>query len=182
VPGAMPYLFHVVLPELQSVGYCPTAGLFTAAEVGAPHRRQRIFVLSRRSAVGDPHRPGREGDPLWWRPATILSPPGTGSPVGDPDRTRLAERRLSQDRPGDLRDEGPPPWPPGPDQRDQWAAVLARWPTLAPATVEPAVRRMADGTARRVDRLRALGNAVVPHVAAHALTVLSTRLAGEHAQ
>ena len=37
-----------VLGEAERVGYGVTEGLFTAAEVGAPHRRQRRFALARR--------------------------------------------------------------------------------------------------------------------------------------
>ncbi|HWG92453.1 MAG TPA: DNA cytosine methyltransferase [Candidatus Thermoplasmatota archaeon] len=52
------------------------------------------------------------------------------------------------------------PWPPGPEEHDAWREYLGRHPG-----VEPAVRRGVHGIPRRVDRLRGLGNAVVPHVA-----------------
>ena len=35
-----------VREELEGLGYGVTEGLFTATEVGAPHRRQRLFVLA----------------------------------------------------------------------------------------------------------------------------------------
>lgn len=34
-----------VINRLESMGYKATAGLFTAAECGAPHKRQRVFIL-----------------------------------------------------------------------------------------------------------------------------------------
>ena len=51
------------------------------------------------------------------------------------------------------------------------------WSTVArqecnPWTVEPDVGRVADGVAHRVDRLRAIGNGVVPAVAARAFVTL----------
>lgn len=35
-----------VLTELHSLGYSVRAGLFAAQEVGAPHRRERVFILA----------------------------------------------------------------------------------------------------------------------------------------
>ncbi len=61
-------------------------------------------------------------------------------------------------------------FPPGPNERERWAEILERNPSL-----EPAVCGMVDGISSRVDRLRALGNAVVPAVAAIAWRVLSQR-------
>ncbi|MFC3118926.1 hypothetical protein ACFOHS_14735 [Jhaorihella thermophila] len=45
-----------------------------------------------------------------------------------------------------------------------------------PRTLNPAIRRGADGLAHRVDRLRLCGNGVVPLVAAHALRTLAAEL------
>jgi hypothetical protein len=59
---------------------------------------------------------------------------------------------------------------PGPSD-ERWPAILDRAPQL-----EPAVRRMADGLADRVDRLRACGNGVVPLVAAYAWRSLDALL------
>jgi len=39
-----PVLLHV-LRELERLGYKATTGVFSAAEVGAPHQRKRVFVL-----------------------------------------------------------------------------------------------------------------------------------------
>lgn len=74
-------------------------------------------------------------------------------------------------------------YPPGPADLDGWRRVLAHSPHL-----EPAVRRMADGVAARLDlsgphaarieRLRLLGNGVVPLQAAFAIRTLCARLAG----
>ena len=60
-----------------------------------------------------------------------------------------------------------PAFPPGPNALDLWRAILQTHPHL-----EPAIRRVADGTASRMDELRALGNGVVPAVAARAFVTL----------
>ena len=45
-PEGTPVLLHV-LRELERVGYQATAGVFSAAEVGAPHQRKRVFIMAR---------------------------------------------------------------------------------------------------------------------------------------
>lgn len=46
------------------------------------------------------------------------------------------------------------------------------WIIRSPWEIEPAICRVADGVPNRMDRLRALGNAVVPQTAAYAFTTL----------
>ncbi len=41
ISGSFPY----VLDSLRSMGYAVEAGLFTASEVGAPHKRERLFIF-----------------------------------------------------------------------------------------------------------------------------------------
>jgi len=50
--------FPEVARELVGMGYVLAAGLFTAAEVGAPHRRERLFILALREGdeLADPAR------------------------------------------------------------------------------------------------------------------------------
>lgn len=97
---------------------------------------------------------------------------GLGNAVGGgdgrvtPDAWRQSIERASFD--------GASPLPllcPGPND-PRWPDIIARSPQL-----EPAVRRMADGMADRVDRLRACGNGVVPLVAGYAWRTLEARLA-----
>lgn len=67
------------------------------------------------------------------------------------------------------------PWPPGPADGAGWSVYLDRWPNA-----QPAVRRGVDGVAlameHRVDRLRLLGNGVVPDQACLAFLLLWGRL------
>ena len=91
----------------------------------------------------------------------------TGS-VGDATR----QRGESAEQPG----RWPGAFPPGPGEYEAWAAVLAEHPDLAPAIPQPAIRGMADGAPGRVDRLRMLGNGVVPLQAAYAFCTLAARV------
>lgn len=51
-PESTPVLLHV-LRELERMDYNATAGIFSAAEVGAPHQRKRVFILARRADLND---------------------------------------------------------------------------------------------------------------------------------
>ena len=51
-PESTPVLLHV-LRELERMDYHATAGIFSAAEVGAPHQRKRVFILARRADLNE---------------------------------------------------------------------------------------------------------------------------------
>ena len=46
VAGHLSLGFETVVAELEGMGYATTAGLFSSAEVGASHRRERLFFLA----------------------------------------------------------------------------------------------------------------------------------------
>ena len=112
-------------------------------------------------------------------------PDGT---VGDTSGKRRREGRTEPElRSGrdTVGDASLPLFPPGPGDRDAWAAILRDHPDLAPATeIESQIRVLADGRPARlagfrVDQLRALGNGVVPLQAALAFVELHKRLTRE---
>ena len=47
-PKGTPVLLHI-LREMERMGYTAEAGVFSAAEVGAPHQRKRVFIMGVRS-------------------------------------------------------------------------------------------------------------------------------------
>ena len=124
---------------------------------GAPHKRERVFVLAYRNNE---------------RCRTLRRANGWGN-VGNANGSRLQRRgRPLAGRPDEL-----PAWPPGPADRDAWAYILERWPELAPA-VEPTLRGVVNGDGdglARSDQLRILGNGVVPLQAAVAFRTLVTQ-------
>jgi DNA (cytosine-5)-methyltransferase 1 len=106
-----------VLGDLAVLGYDAEWGIVSAASVGAPHLRKRIFIVAHAEVMlcdgSDLHsRSDRNGAPV--------------VQLGDGSST-----------------EAPRSW---------WS-------------VEPDVGRVAHGVPARVDRLRGLGNAIVPQVA-----------------
>ena len=85
-----------------------------------------------------------------------------------------------------------PLYPPGPGDRDGWDRLLREYPELEPTfckeghmlsemqETESELRRTPDGNPSGVDlRLRAIGNGVVPAVAARAIIVLTEKLKKE---
>lgn len=58
VEGHISLGLREVIGELESLGYRATAGIFSAAECGAPHQRKRVFILAHRN---DARPQGRHG-------------------------------------------------------------------------------------------------------------------------
>jgi hypothetical protein len=53
VGGHLRLGFEQVHDDLRSMGYRVAAGLFTAEEVGAPHKRERLFILAYAEGAGN---------------------------------------------------------------------------------------------------------------------------------
>jgi DNA (cytosine-5)-methyltransferase 1 len=223
-----------VLLDLADLGFDAEWTVLGARDVGAPHRRDRLWILAwrrdlgperisdadggllrdlaergpgaaqaaderdaeprdlgeeRRSAdgglvadaSGDDRRTGERGAEEGTRPDELgrRRPSGGGDPLAHADRRRLEGERLKERgglerESGRLLDGRDPHgglvWPPGPLDREAWGRI--------DADAQPAIRGVADGSSSRLDdrdRLRMLGNGVVPLAAAHAFRTLSRR-------
>ncbi len=58
VAGHLRLGFEQVHDDLRRMGYRVKAGLFTAEEVGAPHRRERLFILAYAESAGERRKTG----------------------------------------------------------------------------------------------------------------------------
>jgi DNA (cytosine-5)-methyltransferase 1 len=143
-----------VLGDLAESGYDAEWDCVPASAVGAPHVRDRIFILGWRRELADADGAGR--------------------------KERRGSVTVSAQLPRAQRDGGPLPrgvgadFPPPPGS-PRWGEWLERHPSA-----QPGIRRDADGVRGGVDpdrrrRLKALGNAVVPQVAEHAWRLLLDR-------
>lgn len=223
--------------DLRRLGFEVEIGLFTSAEVGAPHERTRVFILAmadpdrrhtpRRCSGCDETSGGRSRGKLAGsskeladagreRDAGLRERAGE-RPFGSAGRTmehtasngrgegrtkhelrrgrdaasgdgcamvsaiRLGHDGLAEDAIRRQIERNAPEWserdylplyPPGPNNIDAWREIIERSPKF-----EPAVRRVDDGMAGRLDRIRMLGNGVNPLQAAYAVRTLATRLA-----
>jgi DNA (cytosine-5)-methyltransferase 1 len=172
-------LFAGILRDLAASGYDAEWNIVSAASVGAPHLRRRVFVVAHASCQrrqqdargsfsyevtneGWPKKENnelkcngqsrREGDVadsdqirwprrsrMFWQERRRELENG-GAEIADPSGKRLSQPQQEREHGGSIT------------ECDWW-------------TVEPDVGRVAHGIPSRVDRLRALGNAIVPQCA-----------------
>ena len=150
VAGHLKLGFSEVGRELLEMGYRVEVGIFSAEEGGAPHKRERMFILAM----------AEDSSSIGW---------GRGD-YGDTarDNGEVQAEGLC------LSVGSRASFPPRPDEFEKWERVLEGDPSL-----EPALRRGSDGLAYRVDRLRASGNGVVPVCATVAFLSLVEKLREE---
>ena len=149
--------YGTVLGDLAGLGFDAEWGVFSAAEVGAPQLRKRVFILAHSSSdrlQGDQFGEPPEKFPGQCNRTEMANPSGGGA-------YKLPVRSTSKIT---------KPFPPGPGESVKWAELIREDPSI-----EPSVCRVADGGSHRVDRLRCLGNGVVPVVAALAFRSLAAR-------
>ena len=147
-----------VLLDLETQGYASRTFIIPACGIDAPHRRDRVFVIahtdsshSRRRAIPR-NFGGQRWEPAEARPASVQPCNGEqgtsdaqqgGEDVADTDSPRCEEQRRSQPA----------------QEKHQAPQCRSGWLT------EPPVGRVAHGIPKRVDRLKGLGNAIVPQIA-----------------
>jgi DNA (cytosine-5)-methyltransferase 1 len=268
VGGHLRLGFKQVANDLSELGYKVKAGLFTAQEVGAPHKRERLFILAYRCDIGcnsgsnnitqrhlqknldrkfEENQQERQGritgisqncqnvanseeficqrampkrdqdgqskSKIGGRSSELANAKSNGTRKyesgiwqgikkhcckladtqclgwrgrnngmegwqGSKTKTQGSLCSCSEVM-GDTNNEGLerweceerecsdqlPTWPPSPTSYEQWEGI--------PNNLKPAIHKLADGMANRVDEIRASGNGVVPLVAAYAWRVLS---------
>lgn len=136
VPGLLVHGLGSVLGDLAALGYDAEWDCIPASALGAPHIRDRFWLLAYAHREGQPQPQGRVPYVRRWALDSRQAPN-----VDDAVRGRHGT---------------------------QEEAIRAGWVTAEFSgwwASEPDVGRMAHGVPSRVDRLAALGNAVVPQVA-----------------
>jgi len=144
VPGLLARGMGDILGDLAACGYQCEWDCIPAAAVGAPHLRYRVFIV----AYADEQRREAGGNSDARNGRTLPNASSQHSRSGGGTDVAYADDRGWPGRPGFFW-EG---WRSEPPYSGWW-------------TTEPDVGRVAHGIPRRVDRLRGLGNAVVPQVA-----------------
>jgi DNA (cytosine-5)-methyltransferase 1 len=192
VRGHVSLGLNVVLGEMASIGYDAEWQIVSAASVGAPHRRDRVIIVAYPSEQLKHGRGHLNSKSAFGQRKAIQEPiSGSNSPStnkvfteqrwlsallanttqqfcnGEPDYTRDSARPETVSQSGDSGGaQDVADTHSAPRQQQQERAVCEPniggrgwWET------EPDVGRVAHGVPSRVDRLKGLGNAVVPQVA-----------------
>jgi len=196
VEGHISLGLREVIEELEGLGYATAWGIFSAAEVGAPHQRKRVYIMANSSSGSRGNSKGfvRGQDYKTKRSQNTDTSARSSENVADSNNTRqqpnqrqgqarydagrrgqeLANavskgsqgwlhRRQDKERQSELRHFGRSGAAPKQQGQEVW-------------DIEPRLGRVVDGCADRVDRLRLLGNGVVPQTAAQAWVVLERDL------
>ncbi len=189
VPGILRIAGKTVCEDLEREGYAVTVFNFEAAAVGAPHRRDRVFFVANAKCGGRREKrecrsveticSGRENNTV---PSTQ-----SGADVADTESRKSGEQESRNRREGigrgsekviDVADTARV-YVQGQHNRQEQGQlrrssrravessvgrVASRLPCWLDGywRVEPNIPRVATGVKNRVDRLKCLGNAVVP--------------------
>ena len=160
----------VVLGDLAEIGYDAKWHCIPASAVGAPHRRDRVWIVAHADGVGCGGRAettGRQARALSERSRGV----GWGAYVAHAIGDGLQGVRADGEAPGsaglcdgtgsdekqDLSDDGC-------RSIEGARGEISRYARTAWWGAEPGMGRVAHGVPGRVDRLKSLGNAVVPQI------------------
>ena len=195
-----------VLEDLAGLGYFTTWGIFSASEVGAPHQRKRIFILAyakhqrftecqleagkgrsstrHQMALSEGH--GAIDANTFGNRSHQISNEGKQSSIeefvisGEARKVdaNTSIKRLEGRLCREITDEE--------GRKISEVRFTAKrsdrgsWDRHSPWAFEPNLGRVVAGCRDRVDRIRLLGNGVVPQTAAKAWSVLNGRVLDSH--
>ena len=166
--------FENALLDMESEGYQVQSFIIPAVSVGAWHKRERVWIVGNSTGEGlEERKTDKQQQSFQDVERGSINVPNTdlqrhlhgelkkrsaktwidaqrNVTAGSKSDTNSKEERL--DRTNAERSTQAERWIMQPVERDWWA-------------VEPGVGRVADGVPDRVDRLKSLGNAIVPQVA-----------------
>jgi len=137
-----------VLRDLAQMGFNAEWGVLSAADVGANHKRERIWICAEQRNFFSYSMHNRD---RWWEQQQ-KSIKKTQSTMAN--TFKLGTQRKSTDEGGS----------------SEWIDSPSWW------KIEPNVGRVADGVVAGMDRLKAIGNGQVPLCAATAWKLLKKRL------
>ncbi len=152
---------HIVIADLVARGYSWRDGQLAAADVGAPHKRNRWWLLARRSAA---HTDSNNSQARSRIEGGWIESGQAAATCGCAGLADALGERLEIPQPREASHEQPP--------IEGAGGGIGWW------SAEPGMGRMAHGVAHRAHRIKSIGNGQVPLQAAFAWIALG----GPHEQ
>ena len=185
VAGLIKLGLDEVLSDLEGEGYATRTFNLPACAVGAPHIRQRLWIIAHADSQGEPDKPFDDGAGSGQLGFGFVADTGC---AGIHQRRQPGNVEGVSEGPRRMVSDGVPQGPEGKreavadtDNADRRRGTERRQvgdgelelhgeerPANRPEDYwqsEPAVCRLADGIPNRVSQLRALGNTIIPQIA-----------------
>ena len=168
VSGIINMELDQVLSDLEGENYSHQSLIIPACAVNAPHRRDRVWIIARRNAMGNSEYNGLSTAKESRSPSSISNNSSQGEnktfqSKGTSGRSNIKnvahankERIQGRKETGNLESEG--------TQRNQFSLRCSQRRIGKNWSIEPELGRVANGIPSRVDRIKSLGNAVVPQI------------------
>ena len=150
--------------DLEAEGYSTQSFIIPACGVEAPHRRDRIWIIGKRDVVdsdstrtghGHGEVQGQNGEVQQRNDYAESNHASENQDVADSDSERLQRGEEARN----FRGEG--------EEAEQFSTRYIEFFEQNYWRIEPRVGRVANGIPNRVDRLKSLGNAIVPQIIYH---------------
>lgn len=156
---------ETVFEDLATMGYDARWGVLGACDVGAKHKRERIWILAHSSKIRFANNSGKTLDKKY-----KFSLDGYSEYLGyEKGNNSVQETKKQKQTISNPMQMGQPKKRSSTKSGNAKQGNLSRrgWPS------ESGLGRVADGVANTMDRLAAIGNGQVPSVAAVAFVILS---------
>ena len=152
VPGIIKLALDQVLADLEDEGYTCQTYCIPACGIDAPHKRERVWIVANAICGELRNQPGRSGGENR-KDQAKPEHDGKAQPLADSESVRIQRLRPSGEQ--------------EPDSHGQTGLPLCKSETGEHAEwkAEPRICRVVDGLPNRVDRVKSLGNAIVPGIA-----------------